>query len=69
MTAKVTKDGLNIPKAWLGDAKEVEVRRERGAIVISLNAPGSEADPIFDLGKDPVEVDVIDASERHDHFL
>ena len=66
MTAKVTAQGVLIPKEWLGDAEEVEIHKENGSIVI---VPAAKADPIFALGKHPVEADVSDASINHDAYL
>ena len=66
MKAKVTKCGLIIPKEMLAGAEEVEIRREDHRIVIS---PVTKSDPIFNLGKRPVECGVSDASEHHDKYL
>lgn len=67
MTAKVTEQGLQIPKSWLGDAEEVEVRRENGTIIIETRAASN--DSIFELGREPVAAEVDDASTRHDFYL
>jgi len=66
MKAKVTKRGLIIPKALLAGVEEVLIRKEDDRIVIS---PLSNDDPIFNLGKHPVECNVSDASESHDRYL
>ena len=66
MKAKVTKRGLIIPREILAGAEEVEIRREDHRIVIS---PVTKSDPIFNLGKHPVECGVSDASEHHDKYL
>ncbi len=66
MRVKVTKRGLLIPKDMLAGSEEVEIRMEDHRIVIALLG---EPDPIFDLGKNPVELGVPDASELHDHYL
>ena len=66
MRVKVTKRGLVIPKDLLEGADEVEIRKEDHRIVIALL---TEPDPIFDLGKNPVELGVPDASEHHNHYL
>jgi len=66
MKAKVTKRGVIIPKAMLDGAEEVEIRSEDHRIVIS---PLSKRDPILDLGKQPVECGIPDASEHHDGYL
>jgi len=66
MRVKVTKRGVVIPKDMLGGAEEVEIQKEDHRIVIALL---SERDPIFDLGKNPVECGVRDGAEHHDHYL
>ncbi len=66
MRVKVTKRGVVIPKDMLGGAEEVEIRKEDHRIVIALL---SEPDPIFNLGKNPVDCGVPDASENHDRYL
>ncbi|MFV9691028.1 MAG: hypothetical protein ACNY01_08710 [Desulfobacteria bacterium] len=65
MKTKVTKQGLVIPKEMLAAADEVEIRKEDHQIVISLLIN----DPILNLGKNPVECGVSDASEHHDSYL
>jgi virulence-associated protein VagC len=66
MKAKVTKRGVMIPKKMLAGAEEVEIRSQDHRIVIS---PLSKSDPISNLGKQPVECGVPDASEHHDGYL
>jgi hypothetical protein len=66
MRVKVTKRGLVIPKDMLAGSEEVEIRKEDHRIVIALLR---EPDPIFDLGKNPVEFGVPDGAKHHDHYL
>ena len=66
MKAKVTKEGLLIPKQMLSGFKEVEIRREDHQVVI---IPFAKDDPIFSLGKHPVECGLSDVSEHHDRYL
>jgi hypothetical protein len=66
LIAKVTKRGLIVPKSMLAEAEEVEIRKEDHRIVIS---PISKTDPIFSLGKHPVNCGLPDGSERHDNYL
>ena len=66
MKIKVTASGLIIPKEMLGGAEEVEIQKENHRIVIS---PVTIGDPIYNLGKNPVECGVSDASEHHDSYL
>jgi virulence-associated protein VagC len=64
MRAKVTAQGVLIPKEWFGRVTEVEIREEEGrVIVVGLN------DPIFSLGTHPVKTGVTDASENLDDYL
>lgn len=67
MKVQVTKDGVLIPKEWLEGIDEVEISKEPGRIVV-LPVPGA-GDPIFNLGKQPVECGSADASEHHDTYL
>ena len=66
MIAKVTKDGVVIPKKFLLGVEEVEIRTERNRIVV---VPKSLADPLFDLGAEPITCDAPDASEHLDQYL
>jgi len=66
MKAKVTKRGVHVPRRMLGQAKEVEIRKENGKILV---IPLPEEDPIFGLGDHPVTCHAPDASEAHDRYL
>jgi len=66
MIAKVSDEGLLIPKEMLRDCKEVELREEPGRIVVLLDP---NDDPIFNLGKNPITIDVDDASTNLDKYL
>lgn len=82
MKARITKDGLLIPKE-LADtlgSEEVEITQEPGRLLIEPAGDGGEAgraagatgereDPILRLGEDPVEDEVTDASVNHDRYL
>jgi len=80
--AKVTKEGLLIPKEVadrvLGEGSgEVEILEEPGRLVVA--AAGGvgrraaktprEEDPILGLGKSPVRTGVRDGSTEHDRYL
>ena len=70
--AKVTEEGVLIPKRLLQDVEEVEIRREGDSIVIVPQIFGGSAmkdDPIFKLGTNPVNCGVTDASENLDRYL
>lgn len=66
MKAKVTEQGVVIPKEFLEGVEEVEISEENGLILVR---PSSESDPILELGKHPVVCGVTDASENHDAYL
>ena len=66
MRAKVTEQGVVIPRDWLAEVEEVEIREEDGRIVIT---PVPREDPILALGRNPVDCGAPDASERHDRYL
>jgi len=66
MVAKVTKDGLLIPRSLLRGITTVEIRRRRGRITL-LSSP--RPDPIRKLGRKPVPAGCADASANHDAYL
>jgi hypothetical protein len=59
-------DGLLIPKKLLEGVEEVEIRQERGILVI---VPITDHDPLLALGTEPLDLDLEDASVRHDDYL
>jgi len=65
MKAKVTEQGLFIPKQFLEGIDEVEIRKERNTILI---VPVGD-DPIFQFGQQPIVCDLADASEQHDRYI
>jgi hypothetical protein len=65
MKARVTQNGLLIPKALLEGFDEVEIRQEQHRITIVPLA----GDPIRNLGRNPLDVDETNASEHHDDYL
>ena len=66
MKAKVTEQGVVIPKKYLVDAEEVDIRIEDNRIVL---IPILQSDSILDFGKNPVSCGMSDASENHDKYL
>ena len=66
MIAKVTEQGVVIPKTLLGDANEVSIVTEPGRVVVVFDPA---ADPIWGLGKNPVALDVTDASVNLDKYV
>ena len=64
MKARVTNDGVLIPKRLLEGIDAVEIRKEGDTIlVVPL------ADPILGLGSQPLDDEVSDASQKHDSYL
>jgi len=66
MRTKVTENGVLIPKVWLEGIDEVEIHKEQNMIIV---VPVQVDDPILDLGKQPILLDVEDASLNHDRYL
>jgi hypothetical protein len=66
MRSKVTEHGVLIPKMLLEGIDEVEIRKEQNVIVV---VPVTADDPILGLGKQPITLDVDDASVNHDRYL
>lgn len=80
MRTKVTAEGLLIPKGLLEGLDEVEIRRENGFVLIlpaSDDASTQDADfspipdddPIYQFGKDPIDVGITDAASNHDRYI
>ena len=66
MKARVTKEGVLIPKKLLRGVEEVEISKRNGVIVVS---PKNGDDPIYKLGTNPVPCYAPDASENLDKYL
>ena len=66
MRAKVTEQGVLIPKELLEGVEEVDIKKRNGLIVV---LPVPDSDPINNLGRNPIVVDVDDASVHHDKYL
>jgi len=66
MKAKVTEQGVLIPKQMLEDMDEVEILKQDGMIIV---VPARAEDPIFELGRHPIKADVTDASENLDKYV
>lgn len=67
MKALVEEKGVLIPKRMLRGVKQVEIRKERSAIIVEPTALNN--DPIFELGKKPVRTGVTNGSVKHDEHL
>ncbi|HST20447.1 MAG TPA: hypothetical protein VLR90_04990 [Blastocatellia bacterium] len=66
MKARVTEEGIVIPKKFLKGVKEVEIRQEGNVVVVF---PKSKEDSIFKLGRNPVACNAPDASENLDKYI
>ena len=66
MRTKVTENGVLIPKEWLEGIDEVDLQKTQNMIIV---VPVQEDDPILNLGKQPILLDVEDASINHDRYL
>jgi hypothetical protein len=63
---KVSEHGVLIPKTWLEGIGEVEIRKEQSVIIVMPIIPD---DPILNLGRHPIFLDVENASVNHDRSL
>jgi virulence-associated protein VagC len=66
MIAKVSEQGLLIPKELLAGVDQVEIRQENDTLRI---IPLSIGDSILNLGADSIDDEVTDASSNHDRYL
>ena len=66
MRTKVTENGVLIPKGWLEGIDEVDIQKAQNMIIV---VPVQAEDPILNLGKQPILLDVEDASLNHDRYL
>ena len=67
MKVAVQPNGLLIPKRLLRGVAQVDIRKEKGRIVVTPTA--ADPDPILELGTCPVKTRLRDAAERHDEHL
>jgi virulence-associated protein VagC len=66
MIAKISEQGLLIPKEFFAGVDQVEIRQEDNTLRI---VPIITDDPILQLGTEPIEDDITDASINHDRYL
>jgi hypothetical protein len=66
MVAKVTDQGVLVPKDLLGNAQQVEIIEQPGRVVLVFDR---SKDPIWGLGQNPVSLDVTDAALNHDKYI
>ncbi|MCI0424034.1 MAG: hypothetical protein L0312_33305 [Acidobacteria bacterium] len=65
MKARVTEQGVMIPRHFFPGVEEVEIRKDRNMILLVPIA----GDPILGLGREPVAGDLDDGSVNHDRYL
>jgi hypothetical protein len=53
----------------LEGVEEVEIRKEKGRIVVLPLVLAENQDPIFKLGEHPVQCGLSDAARQHDTYL
>lgn len=66
MKIKVSDRGVVIPKTYLEGGEEVEIKKVNGLLLI---VPITDIDPISELGKNPIECGLSNASGNHDKYL
>ena len=66
MRTKVTENGVLIPKMWLEGIDEVDIQKTQNMILV---VPVQVEDPILNLGKQPILLNMEDASLNHDRYL
>ncbi|HLA95033.1 MAG TPA: hypothetical protein VK612_04875 [Pyrinomonadaceae bacterium] len=66
MRTRVTENGITIPRSMLEGIDEVEIKQQGNRIVIE---PVLDEDPIFRIGRNPVDGGVSDASVNLDKYI
>ncbi|MGE5658099.1 MAG: hypothetical protein ACM37W_15950 [Actinomycetota bacterium] len=66
MKVKVTEQGVVIPKDFLEGVEEVEIRKENNIIFVIVT---NKSDPIFEMGMNPVNCGISDASVNLDNYI
>ena len=66
MRAFVTNQGVVVPSNFFKGIKEVDISLKEDRIVI---VPIHKDDPILKLGKNPIILDIKDASENVDNYI
>lgn len=68
MRIPIPSTGLVIPKQWLGNADEAQVEQHDGVVTISPVLKSAD-DPLWQVGQDPIDDEITDASTNHDRYL
>ena len=66
LRTRVTEQGLLIPKDFLQGVEEVDIQIRDGLIVV---VPVTDSNPLSALAKDPIYLDIEDASVNHDKYI
>ena len=79
MKLPVTESGVTLPKAWFGDATEVEVRQDNGHVHVEpvesvraedqVSPPVPVDDPLWRLFDKTSDLPITDASVNLDKYL
>lgn len=68
MKVAVQENGLLIPERLLRGVAHVDIRKEKaGRIVVTPQPP--QSDPIFDLGKTPVNSRLRNVAVKHGEYI
>lgn len=66
MKTKVSDQGVLIPKEFFIGVEEVEIRQEDHGVIVT---PIMQDDPILQLGTEPIDDEITDASSNHDRYI
>jgi len=67
MKAKITEQGLLLPKEWFPNCTEVEIRFHKNRIEV---LPLPKKDALYQLGTHPIDdPSITDLSTNHDRYL
>ena len=66
MKARVSEEGVLIPKEFFVGVEEVEIQQQNNTIVV---IPILTDDPITQLGTQPIEDELTDAASQHDRYI
>lgn len=70
MRARVTDQGVLVPKELLEGIDEVDIRLEQhGIVLLIVLRPVGSRDPLLELGERPVVAGIQDASVSVDRYL
>lgn len=73
MKVSVTDEGVVIPREMLEGAQSVIISKKNGVVLVMPVEASDTKDSnttysFFQLGTDPIDIDITDASENHDKY-